>query len=1198
MDSIRNFFKNMKERLAAAFGGRKRDYRSHSRSAPARPGLRTARSRRDLYMSRARYGGARQAEARLREAAGTRERPGQDAAGVRERQEDWAAPEEPRERMPQPYMDEEKPAQHEPEGGARDNEGAGGGAVNPFYTPGVNLWGGARSGAQGERDDPRAADGPKVPYKEEDMGETRFPPERQAMRLAKDEEGETRGGGGESRAAQGGGERPGQEYAVDKLKSRWATRVFPRSAQQSAPPAGHAGGETQEFRKFGEGYRSDFGTGKEKGPKGLKALFQTREKPPNALLGVAFTSFQLLIYALLVLGIAGIGAVVGIAKAYTDTAPVLDVGKIQNQDLTSFIYDGNGNLITTFAGAENRVWATIDEIPVDLQHAIVAIEDSRFYTHNGVDVKRIVGAFFSNVGSDATQGGSTITQQLIKNTLGSSERTYKRKIQEAWLSMQLEAQYKSEYPDNYKGMILEAYLNTIPLGESDYGVKTAAQDYFGKSLDQLTLRECAMLAGLTQSPYLYDPRLNMYTRNRMDITDKRTNTVLMCMYEQGFIDKAQYESALNETVSIRQTSSRTQMYDMPYFIEYALEDIKTHLLKARGLEDTPENRGKIDTELRTGGYKIYLTVDPDIQKTVEDTLYNWDKYPKMQYSKDTTQTVSNGANGFTQIQQPQAAAVVLDYHTGELKAVVGGRQQPTSKRTLNRAYQSRMPVGSCIKPIAVYGPAIDMGMSPASIIYNIPAPVAGWKDKNGVDIYPKNYSGDPFTGATPMRQGLIHSYNVVAARLLMDDVGLDKAYDTLMKLGIKQTSSNNIKKDGPGLALGTSGITPVEMTAAYGALGNKGEYIEPLSFSKIVDSKGNTVLDAEQVRVKTQVFKASTAWMMIDMMKDVITKGTGTKAKLSGMTVAGKTGTNSDYRGVSFCALTPYYSAEVWVGSDAYAPLYKGATGGKDAAPLWKAFMQKIHTDKGLKNKEIISDTAASLGIEKATVCGVSGLLVTEDCQKDTLYPPVTDWFLKGTVPTEPCNMHYPMSVCQFSGKLATPFCPQDQVEQSSVLIVPQDSVIRLMTPEDVQKYFPTALLDFPGVDDLSQFTWDNPLYAQYFCPFHTQDWANVQGDYNTLVEQANALVGDVRQNMEHYWWLSQGVVDALNGRIDTVLGYIQKGFSDPAETPQTVYDHLLAAVNDLRSYSNLVLVPTPEPTATWTPEPTATPAAETPPGP
>jgi penicillin-binding protein 1A len=958
--------------------------------------------------------------------------------------------------------------------------------------------------------------------------------------------------------AQAKPEAPGRpEYAIDARA---------RAHRLEVAKAGAAGNfATRLFHRL---------TGDEvavRGKGGKFKLFSPRVKPPNAVLGVAFTTLQLGVFALLLLCVVGVGAVVGIANAYMDTSPVLDVGKIQDQDLTSFIYDGNGKLITTYAGMENRVWATIDEIPVNLQNAIVAIEDSRFYTHDGVDIKRIIGSFLSNMSSDSSQGGSTITQQLIKNTIGSSERTYKRKIQEAWLAMELEKNY------NDKKLILEAYLNTIPLGQSNYGVKAAAEDYFGKTLDKLTLRECAMLAGLAQSPYLYDPRSNTYTRNRMDITDKRTNTVLLCMYQQEYITKEQYDAALQEAVTIQKNSTSKEMYDMPYFVEYAIEDIKTHLLESRGQENTRENRSKIDSELRTGGYKIYLTVDPEIQKAVEDTLYNWKKYPKMRLSTDNTTRASDGAGGYTTVTQPQAAAVVLDYHTGQLKAIVGGRQQPKIKRSLNRAYQATMPVGSCIKPLAVYGPAIDKGLSPASIVYNVPAKIDGWNTAQG---FPDNYSGSSFTGATSVREGLRNSYNVIAARLLLDEVGLDNSVSYLQKMGIQ----SKINKDGPGLALGTTGVTLVEMTGAFGTFGNEGEYIEPLSFTKVVDSKGGTVLDADKVRTRTQVFKPSTAWMMVDMMTDVIKSGTGTRAKISGMTVAGKTGTNSDFVGVSFNGITPYYTAAVWVGSDKYKPLTKGATGGTDAAPLWKDFMQKIVKLKDQKNKAIIEDTPASLGLVKAQVCGVSGKLVTEACKTDPKYKTITDWFLEGTVPTEPCNMHYTRRICKLTGKLATEFCPESDVEESSILLVPQDSVLRRMKPADILKYFPNAVLEIPGASSLDELTPDNPLYAQYFCTVHTQEWADLQPQYTALVNEANSLVSAVKTKMSAYA-ISDAVHSTLNAKIKAVEDIIAKGFTDPAVPPQTAYDNLLAAVNDLDAYADTAFIE-PSPTPWWEPSP------------
>ncbi len=903
-------------------------------------------------------------------------------------------------------------------------------------------------------------------------------------------------------------------------------------------------------------------------------IFQQRLKRPNVLLTISFTTLQLIVFAVLLLSVGGLGAVIGIAKGYMDTTPTLDVDKLASQQLTSYIYDANGDLITTFVGMENREWASIDEIPEDLQNAVVATEDSRFYQHNGVDLKRIVGAFFSNMNSESTQGGSTLTQQLIKMRLLTSERNYKRKIQEAWLAMQLENKYT-------KTQILEAYLNAIPLGQSNYGVKAAAKDYFGKDLDELTLRECAMLGGLTQSPYLYDPRRNTYVRNRMDLTDKRTNTVLMLMYQQGYIDKTQYQMALTETVSIREKSATTQMYDMPYFVEYAIEDIITHILKDRNLENTKENRSKIDDELRTSGYRIYLTVDPEIQKTVEDTVFNWTRFPSMRYSteKYTTSTEADGTK--TKLIQPQCAAVVIDYRKGEYKAIVGGRQQPTAKRTLNRAYMSRLGVGSSIKPIAVYGPAIDKGAGEATVVLNVPAKITGWGGKG----YPNNYGGGGFSGPVPIRTALIKSLNVVAARLLMEYVTIDDSMEYLAKNGVVDGVSASLNKDGPGLSLGTSGLPMTTMAAAFGTFGNKGTYIEPLTFTKIIDSQGATVMDANKIRVKTQVFKPSTAWIMVDMLTAAVNGGTGTGARISGMTVAGKTGTNSDYRGVSFVGFTPYYSAGVYVGHDNYKQL-STTTGGGAAAPIFKAFMTKIH--EGLKDKKIIKDSPSSLGLVKATLCGVSGFRTTSACALDPNYKPTSGWFLKGTVPTESCNMHYENKMCTVSQKLATEFCPAEDVEASAILVIPKDSAIRSMSEANIKKYFPLAVLDFPSVSNLSDLNPDNPEYAELFCPVHTAQWAEVKAKWDILVDQCNSLNAQVKTMIANNPSMPSAVVNSLNNKVSAIKVLIKAGIEDPMVPAQTAYDNLLAAYQDLYSYAQAVK-PTPTP-ATPTPTPTSSP--------
>ena len=519
-------------------------------------------------------------------------------------------------------------------------------------------------------------------------------------------------------------------------------------------------------------------------PQGKQPLFSRhRPKQPFAL-AVLFTTLKLLVFAFVVICFAGLGIAFGIGKAYIETAPEIDVAQLTISDRTSFLYDKNGKLITSIADVEYRDWTDIEDIPDMLKNAFIAVEDVRFYKHSGVDFKRLFSAALEILGNTNSSGGSTITQQLIKNKILGTQRNYKRKIQEAYLALQLEKMVS-------KDDILEAYLNDIYLGESNYGVKTAAMDYFGKELSELTIRECAMLAGLTQSPYNYNPRRNMYVRDMMEITDNRTNQVLARMYQAGYISGEQYQAALVEQVNILEQSEQKQMYDMAYFVEYAIYDVITHLLEQRGLPNTQENRDAVENELRTGGYHIYTTVDPDIQNTVQETLATWDGYPTLADSSKgvVEETMANGAVITT--VQPQAAAVVIDYHTGELRAVVGGREEPQIRRGLNRAYQSYTEVGSAIKPLSVYGPALDLGVSPATIVPNMDGRIEGWDTQTG---YPSGGLKTRY-GPVTVRRGVMSSLNVVAARVLMQYVGVDVAADYLLKLG---ATESKINRDGFG----------------------------------------------------------------------------------------------------------------------------------------------------------------------------------------------------------------------------------------------------------------------------------------------------------------------------------------------------------------------------------------------------------------
>ena len=770
---------------------------------------------------------------------------------------------------------------------------------------------------------------------------------------------------------------------------------------------------------------------------GKESIFShSKEKKPFAL-DVLFLSLKLLIVAVLVVGMAGAGLAYGVLKAYIDTTPVFDVAQLKKSDRTSYLYDMNGKEIMPVSSIEYRDWVSLEEIPEMLRNAFISVEDVRFYKHSGVDFKRMFSAALEILGNSNSSGGSTITQQLIKNKVLGSERTYKRKIQEAFLALQCEKVME-------KDDILEAYLNDIYLGGSNYGVKTAAKDFFGKELNELSVRECAMIAGLTQNPYRYNPRLNYYWERYgrdADAYEKytvaRTDTVLSRMYENGKITREQYLAALDEPITIIEVSENAKMYDYAYFVEYCMEDVITHWMKKDGVADTAQNRAAYESKIRTGGYRIYTTLDPFVQDTVQTTLTNWENYPQL---ADMSQNVITEVISDTitiETVEPQAAAVVMDQHTGEIRAIVGGRTEPVIRKGLNRATQSYVEVGSSIKPLSIYGPALDNGASPATVVVNADGVIDGWGGEKG---YPGGgLSNDRYYGPVTIRTALRQSLNVAASRLLFSKyVGIDNAVDTLKKLGIDESQIN---KDGPGLALGTTGITPLQLCGAYAAIANNGYYNEPLSFTKVTDSEGNVILNADvirgsQVKVYTE---ASTAYQLVDILKDAVPSGTASNAKIEGYEVAGKTGTNSDYASVCFAGLTCKYTSVVWIGHDYPTnKLVKGATGGTYAATLWQAYMSKIM--EGEESKPIIDETPETLGLMQRTVCPVSGKLSTDACVhyqgRDKKFKLVTDWFSYATVPTEPCDMHVTLSICKRSGCVAGATCDPDDIEQKTFVLL------------------------------------------------------------------------------------------------------------------------------------------------------------------
>ena len=829
-------------------------------------------------------------------------------------------------------------------------------------------------------------------------------------------------------------------------------------------------------------------------------LFKPRLRRPNFLSSVAVNSIRVLAIAALMLVLVGVGAVLGIARAYVDTAPSLDLTLIDEQAQTSFIYDAEGRLITDYKGTENRVMVSIAQVPENLQHAFVAVEDARFYTHNGVDFKRIVGALIQNFVTGSQQGGSTITQQLIKNTILSDEQSYKRKIQEAYLAMQLENQYSKE-------QILESYLNTIYMGENYYGVYTAAQGYFGKELKDLTLRECAMLAGLCTNPYYYNPRRNFYTRKSETtdyaaVSNNRTDYALRMMYENQFITHEEYMAALDHgTAHVLETPQGGGMYDYVYYVEYAISDVIQTLLRLNDLENTAYNRNLMENKLRTGGYHVYLCLDTEIQKIVEDTLYNYEGYPALRDPNDRIYRARNADGTYDEIVQPQAAAVVMDYRTGEIKAIVGSRTAPTRRKTLNRASDMNMPVGSAIKPIAVYAPAIELsGLGGGGVVYNMPLPIHGYLDSNLKETWPQNYGGSSYRGPETLRTALMKSDNTAAAYALMNYVGVDNSYNFLRLLGV---SEKHINKTPFGLALGSSGISPIEMAAAFSALGNSGLYQQPLTFLGIADSSNRVIYDAHAGQQRVQAFSPATAWLTVDMMKDAVKSGTATKAKISGQTVAGKTGTNSDQKGVFFAGMTGWYAGTVWIGHDNYKALSSKTTGGNSAAALWQTFMSRIHKEKNLSGRDIMEGSPEDYGLKRVTTCTVSGQLATDACRQDVNgYGVTTDYWPRDSVPTQYCQMHTSVQLCAETGLLAAAGCPNPQT--AGIITIPPGHPLYNFIGTRYDSVLTQYLGRFANLRLSADGYSNNALLATVTCAQHT-----FYADYGGQPEITDPLVRD-----------------------------------------------------------------------------------------
>lgn len=773
-----------------------------------------------------------------------------------------------------------------------------------------------------------------------------------------------------------------------------------------------------------------------------------------------------LLVCLIAFTVVGGCAGYGVYKGIVDSVPDIHDIDATPTGYLSTVLDNQGNETATLvASGSNRVYVTIDEIPLDLQHAFVAIEDARFYEHNGIDITGIVRAGITGITSGRfSQGASTITQQLLKNNVftdWTSESSFadkmERKIQEQYLAIQLE---KVEDKD----WILENYLNTINLGQNTLGVQAASQRYFNKDVSELTLSECAVIAGITQNPSRYNPVSNP------DANAERRTKVLNNMLDQGYIDQAAYDTAMADNVydRIQIVDSETASDNInSYFVDALTEQVIDDLMEVKGYTETQAYKA-----LYEGGLTIYSTQDPSIQQICDEEVNNADNYGSetkyscsyrltiqkadgtyQNYSEQTMlsyyqsknskynidfdskeavdaaieqykadimedgDTIVPNGESITYTMQPQASMTVIDQSTGEVKAIVGGRGDKTANKTLNRATDTKRQPGSTFKILSAYAPALDIGgMTLASVQDDAPYTYSN-AAHTPVNNYDKSYRG-----FTTIREGITYSINIVAVKTLTD-IGVDIGYEYLQNFGFSTLCDSDRTQ---ALALGgiTNGVTNLELTAAYATIANGGTYTKPRFYTKILDHDGNVLID--NTPQTHTVLKETTAWLLTNAMEDVLTNGTGRPAHFNGMPQAGKSGTTSSDRDALFAGYTPYYTCVVWGGYDDNAELSYTTY----PKTLWKSVMGRIHENLDYK------DFDKPDGITTATVCKKSGkLAVAGLCDSDPRGSMVeSEYFASGTVPKDYCDHHVRVTIDLSTGGIATDTCPEE-LRSSNVYI-------------------------------------------------------------------------------------------------------------------------------------------------------------------
>jgi penicillin-binding protein 1A len=813
-----------------------------------------------------------------------------------------------------------------------------------------------------------------------------------------------------------------------------------------------------------------------------KKIKQINSKSSKIKNLVSSTFFKLLVFFILVAGIIAFSAGLGTFKAIIDASPSIDhlLEKIQPEGYTTIIYDLQGNEVQKLHGADaNRIYVEYDQIPSFLGEAFVAIEDERFWRHNGVDLQGFMRAIFTNIRTRSfSEGASTITQQIIKNNVLTTDVTIERKLQEMYLAVELEKHLSKED-------ILELYMNTVASGRGTNGVQTASQLYFNKDVWDISIAEAAVLASITNKPTRFDPVSN--PENNRD----RAERVLDKLLEQEYITQAEYDEAYNTDVySQIQINSQIRAENASsysYFVDEAINRLVDDLTIQKGYSEA-----QAYNLVYRGGLNIYITQDGKIQEGMDNVFNNEENYPpeyedygmKLLYSLSILKeevaehfyheeqfanreeaeayiqsvwdeyglSQADFDNGLAKenplfIPQPQAAMVLLDFHNGHVKAIAGGRGIKIGNQTFNRATQAKRQPGSTFKVVAAYLPAIDTGKyTLATAIDDAPFRVSM---PNGSSYSPGNwYSG--YRGLSTVREGIVDSMNILAVKTTFD-IGVDLAFDYLLDLGFT-TLHESLTRNGQTftdktltLPLGglTDGVTPLELTASYGAIANDGVYVEPIFYTRVLDHDGNILIDKDPIT--RTVMKDTTAFLLTDAMIDVIDYGTGTASRLRNIDIptAGKTGTTSATKDLWFAGYTPYYAGALWMGYDdpqqmAYIRNYHKY--------MWRDVMEIAH--EGLPYKDFNKPAS----ITSALICKESGKLAVQGlCTDDPRGSTARyEYFAPGTVPTETCDVHKEVFIDISSGLFATEYCPEELVERRIM--------IQRVNPLNVEELSPGVL--------------------------------------------------------------------------------------------------------------------------------------------